>query len=203
MLSRPYAPFDLCNADVIYCSMYIQYSIYIFMSADPGIPPARGIPERARCMLPARHARSTPQQAGSARQGSARLGSTRLGRNGGPSASAQHLGPCSRTRRAHAHEAVPAPPPAGARTNARAPDPAVLPLCRHSLPRGRGVGEGARAMPIAKDMPPEGRGSRPSEGGGHDGVVRDGGGRNGHDGGGHNGCGLAGDGRDETITWRW
>ena len=160
MLSRPYAPFDLCNADVIYCSMYIQYSIYIFMSADPGIPPARGIPERARCMLPARHARSTQQQAGSARQGSARLGSTRLGRNGGPSASAQHLGPCSRTRRAHAHEAVPAPPPAGARTNARAPDPAVLPLCRHSLPRGRGVGEGTRAMPIAKDTPPEGRGSR-------------------------------------------
>ena len=109
-------------------------------------------------MLPAQHARSTPQQAGSA-PGFRATEVHSTGAQQGPSASAQHLGPDTQGTRTRSS----ARPAAGRRANECA---RTRPSCSASLPplsaaRGRGVGEreGTRAMPIAKDTSPEGRGS--------------------------------------------
>ena len=114
-------------------------------------------------MLPAQHARSTPQQAGSA-PGFRATEVHSTGAQQGPSASAQHLGPRAAGHAGHTHTKQCARPAAGRRANECA---RTRPSCSASLPplsaaRGRGVGEreGTRAMPIAKDTPPEGRGSR-------------------------------------------
>ena len=111
-------------------------------------------------MLPAQHARSTPQQAGSA-PGFRATEVHSTGAQQGPSASAQHLGPRAAGHAGHTHTKQCARPAAGRRANECA---RTRPSCSASLPplsaaRGRGVGEGTRAMPIAKDTSPEGRGS--------------------------------------------
>ena len=110
-------------------------------------------------MLPAQHARSTPQQAGSA-PGFRATEVHSTGAQQGPSASAQHLGA---GHAGHTHTKQCARPAASRRANECA---RTRPSCSASLPplsaaRGRGVGEreGTRAMPIAKDTSPEGRGS--------------------------------------------
>ena len=149
----------------------------------------------------AHHSRLGPHQ------GSARLRSTRLGRNRGPSASAQHLSPRAAGHAGHTHTKQCARPAAGRRANECA---RTRPSCSASLPPLSAAGERSRRGD-SSDADRKGHATRRTritgdqgqEGGGHDSVVRDGGGRNGHDGGGHNGYGLAGDGYEETITWRW